>query len=194
MPYEDLLAAVRANAQEKMKEIRDRADAEALRIRRDAGEKAQGIRSANREEAGRAVQLERSKLLSKVGAEKRMAFARVKEDLFHQVFDQAARRLASARDHQRYRDLLKRIAGEVMEELAGEEVTVHIDPRDEPLCREILREMKRNCEVVTDLTTLGGLNATTADERLMIFNTIESRLTRAKELMKSEIMSTLYGE
>jgi len=81
-----------------------------------------------------------------------------------------------------------------MEELAGEEVRLHIDPRDEQLCREILEEMHRNCEVVSDLTTLGGVNATTADERLLVFNTIESRLQRAKELMKSEVMSALYGD
>jgi V/A-type H+-transporting ATPase subunit E len=86
------------------------------------------------------------------------------------------------------------MVSEAMEELAGEEVTVHIDPRDEPLCREILSEIQRNCKVVTDLTTPGGMNATTAGERLMVFNTLESRLQRAKELMKSEIMSTLYGD
>ncbi|HVN66708.1 MAG TPA: V-type ATP synthase subunit E [Methanomicrobiales archaeon] len=194
MPYEDLLSALKANAQERMKEIRDRAEAEALKIRRDAEEGAQGIRSAYLEEARRAVQLEKGKLISKVGAEKRMAFAKTKEDLFRQIFDQAALRMASARDHQGYRLLLKKILGEAMEELPEEEIRVHIDPRDEPLCRDILREMKQNCEVVTDLTTMGGLNATTADERLMIFNTLESRLARAKELMKSEIMSTLYGD
>ena len=194
MPYEDLLAAVRANAQERMKEIRERAEAEALKIRRDAEERAKGIRSASLEEAGRAVQLEKSKLISRVGAEKRMAFARAKEDLFQQVFDQAARRMASARDHQGYRELLKNMVGEAMEDLPAEGIRVHIDPRDGPLLREILGEMKRNCEVIPDLTTTGGLNATTADERLMFFNTLESRLVRAKELMKSEIMSTLYGD
>jgi V/A-type H+/Na+-transporting ATPase subunit E len=194
MAYEDLLAAVRANAQETMKEIRDRAEAEALRIRRDAEERAQGIRSAYLEEAKRTVQREKSKLISKAGAEKRMAFARAKEDLFQQVFDQAGRRLASARDRQGYRLLLKKIAGEAMEELPAEGIRVHVDPRDEQLAGEVLREMNRNCEVVADLSTMGGLNATTADDRLMIFNTLESRLERARELMKSEIMSTLYGD
>jgi len=194
MPYDDLISALKANAQERMKETRDRAEAEALKIRRDAEERAQGIRSAYLQEAGRAVQLEKGKLISKVGAEKRMSFARAKEDLFQQVFDQAARRMASVRDHPGYRVLLKNLVGEAMEELPAEEIRVHIDPRDEPLCREVLREMKRNCEVVTDLTTMGGLDVTTADERLMVFNTLESRLERAKELMKSEIMSTLYGD
>ena len=194
MPYEDLISAVKAGAQERIKEIQDRALAEAQKIRKDAEERAQSTRSAYLEEAARGVKLERGKLISKAGAEKRMALARVKDDLFQQVFTRAAQQMALARNNPAYRTSFRSIVREAMEELAGEEVRLHIDPRDEPLCREILEEMRRNCEVVPDLTTLGGLNATTADERLLVFNTIESRLQRAKELMKSEIMSALYGD
>jgi vacuolar-type H+-ATPase subunit E/Vma4 len=194
MPYEDLISAVKAGAQERIKEIQDRAQAEAQKIRKDAEERAQSTRSAYLEEAARGVKLERSKLISKAGAEKRMALARVKDDLFQQVFTRAAQQMALARNNPAYRMSFRSIVREAMEELAGEEVRLHIDLRDEPLCRKILEEMQRNCEVVPDLTTLGGLNATTADERLLVFNTIESRLQRAKELMKSEIMSALYGD
>jgi V/A-type H+-transporting ATPase subunit E len=194
MPYEDLISAVKAGAQERIKEIQERAQAEALKIRKDAEERTQSTRSAYLEEAARGVKLEKSKLISKAGAEKRMALARVKDDLFQKVFTRAAQQMASARNNPAYRESFKNMVREAMEELAGQEVTVHIDPRDEPLCREILTEIQRNCGVVTDLTTLGGLNATTADERLMVFNTIESRLQRAKELMKSEVMSALYGD
>jgi vacuolar-type H+-ATPase subunit E/Vma4 len=194
MPYEDLISAVKASADERIKEIRDRAKAEAEKIRKDAEEKAQGIRSAYLEEAIRGVKREKSKLIAKVGAEKRMALARVKDDLFQQVFTRTAQQMASARNHPGYRESFKKLVREAMDELAGEEIRMHIDPRDEPLCREILGEMQRNCDVVTDLTTLGGLNVTTADERLMVFNTLESRLQRAKEVLKPEIMSTLYGD
>jgi len=194
MAYEDLLAAVTANAQERIKEIRDRAEAETFKIRKDAEERARVIRITSLEEAGQAIQLEQSKLISRAGADKRMALARTKEGIFQQVFDQASLRMASVRDHQGYRELLKKLAGEAMEDLPTEGIRVNIDPRDEPLCKELLREMKRNCEIVPNLTTMGGLNVTTADERIMIFNTFESRLARAKELMKSEIMSTLYGD
>jgi V/A-type H+-transporting ATPase subunit E len=194
MPYDDLISALKGNAQERITEIQDRAQAEAQKIRKDAEERAQSIRSAYLEEAARSVKLERSKLISKAGAEKRMALARVKDDLFQQVFTRAAQQMALARNNPAYRTSFRSTVREVMEELAGEEVRLHIDPRDESLCREILKEMHLNCEVVPDLTILGGLNATTADERLLVFNTIESRLQRAKELMKSEIMSALYGD
>jgi V/A-type H+-transporting ATPase subunit E len=194
MPYDDLITAVKASAQERIKEIQERAQAEAQKIRKDAQERAQGIHSGFVEEAAQGTQLERSKFISKVGAEKRMAFARVKDELFQQVFARASQQMASARNHPGYRQSLKNMVQEALEELPDEEVRMHIDPRDEPLCREIFKELQRNCELVTDLTTLGGLNATTTDERLMIFNTIESRLERAKELMKPEIISILYGD
>ena len=194
MPYDDLISAVKAGAQERIKEIQDRAQAEAQKIRKDAEERTQSTRSTYLEEAARGVKLEKSKLISKAGAEKRMALARVKDDLFQQVFTRAAQQMALARNNPAYRASFKKMVHETMDELGGEEVRLHIDPRDEALCRETLKEMQRNCEVVPDLTTLGGLNATTADERLLVFNTIESRLQRAKELMKSEIMSALYGD
>ena len=194
MPYDDLISALKAGAQERITEIQDRAQAEAQKIQKDAEERAQITRSAYLEEAARSVKLERSKLISKAGAERRMALARVKDDLFQQVFARAAQQMTSARNHPAYRESFKKMVREAMEELAGEEIRMHIDPRDELLCRETLREMQRNCDVVTDLTTMGGLNATTADERLMVFNTLESRLQRAKELLKREIMSTLYGD
>jgi V/A-type H+-transporting ATPase subunit E len=194
MPYDDLISAVKASAQERMKEIRDRAEAEAQKIRKDAEERAQSIRAAYLGEAVRGVQLEKTKLVTKVEAEKRMALARVKYDLFQQAFARTAEQMGSLRNHPGYRETFKKMVQESLGDLAGEEVRLHIDLRDEPLSREILSEIRQNCEVVTDLTTLGGLNATTVDERLMVFNTIESRLQRAKELMKSEIMSTLYGE
>ena len=194
MPYEDLITAVKTSAQERIREIQERAQVEAEKIRKEAEERAQGIRSGFVEEAARGTQLERSKLISKAGAEKRMALARVKDDLFQQAFQRAAGQMASARNHPGYRESFKRIVREALEELPSKEVRMHIDPRDEALLREILGELQRNCEVVTDITTLGGLNATSADERLMVFNTLESRLERAKELMKPEIMSLLYGD
>jgi vacuolar-type H+-ATPase subunit E/Vma4 len=82
---------------------------------------------------------------------------------------------------------------EVVLELEGEEIQLHIDKRDEDLCKKLLPELTLNCDVITDITTLGGLNAGTKDGRFIIFNTIESRFEKAKDLLKPEIFTTLYG-
>jgi vacuolar-type H+-ATPase subunit E/Vma4 len=82
---------------------------------------------------------------------------------------------------------------EVVLELEGEEIQLHIDKRDETLCKKVLSELKLNCDVVTDITCAGGLNAGTKDGRFIISNTTESRFEKAKGILKSEIFTTLYG-
>jgi vacuolar-type H+-ATPase subunit E/Vma4 len=78
-------------------------------------------------------------------------------------------------------------------ELEGKEIRLHIDKRDEDLCKKLLPELRLNCEIVTDITSAGGVNASTKDEKFIVFNTIESRFEKAKGVLKSEIFTILYG-
>ena len=68
---------------------------------------------------------------------------------------------------------------------------IHIDKRDLELCREILKERGLDREVVGDLNTAGGVRITTADGKITVDNTIESRFERAKEILRQEIFSLL---
>ena len=83
---------------------------------------------------------------------------------------------------------------EAMHELEGEKARLHIDMRDENLCKQILDELNENSEIVVDLTSAGGLNVSTRDEKVVVFNTIESRLDKAKELLERQVFATLYGD
>jgi len=73
-------------------------------------------------------------------------------------------------------------------------LSLHIDPRDETLCRQILNELGRNSEIVTNLTSAGGLAVSTKDGKVVVSNTIETRLNNVKQLLKREVFSTLFGE
>jgi vacuolar-type H+-ATPase subunit E/Vma4 len=70
---------------------------------------------------------------------------------------------------------------------------VHIDPRDEVLCRKTLSALGLSPEVRTDITTAGGVVAGLPDSSVIISNTVESRLERAKELKRREIHAILTG-
>jgi vacuolar-type H+-ATPase subunit E/Vma4 len=58
----------------------------------------------------------------------------------------------------------------------------------------VLNELGWNSEIVGDLTSAGGLAVSTKDGKVVVSNTIESRLNNAKELLKREIFSTLFGD
>jgi vacuolar-type H+-ATPase subunit E/Vma4 len=49
-------------------------------------------------------------------------------------------------------------------------------------------------EIVPDLITGGGLNGSSPDGKIIIRNTVEDRLARAKERMKIVVFSGLYGD
>jgi vacuolar-type H+-ATPase subunit E/Vma4 len=48
--------------------------------------------------------------------------------------------------------------------------------------------------VIPDLVSAGGLSANTRDERFTIVNTIESRLKKAGEVYRPDIVAILFGD
>ena len=122
-----------------------------------------------------------------------MNLIQAKDGVFNHAFTEAQTILSSLRSQVNYPSVFRELLKETLSELEGQEIQLHIDKRDEMLCKKLLAELKSNCEIVTDITCAGGLNASTKDGKFIIFNTIESRFERAKVLVKLEVFGTLYG-
>jgi len=193
MTYENLITAVEVSAQERMEEIHNRARRVVEEITREAQEKVDPTKKRHLDEAVRQVEIEKTKLLSEVREKSRIEVIRTKNDIFEKVFEEAARRLGSIRGQPLYKKTFQALLVETLKEMGEGDVVIHIDPRDDALCREGLTELKKNCTIVADLASAGGLNAHTRDERFIVFNTLESRLQRAKEFYRPEVFSLLYG-
>jgi len=194
MAIDDLIKAVEVSGQERILEIQERSKAEADEIIKDAQAKDQPIKKRLLEEATQSVAIQRNKILSEVREKSRMEFIKAKNEIFERVFDEAVRNLESSREHPRYKEILKSLLNEAIGDLGTDGVIFHIDKRDEALFKDILNEMKVSGDIITDLTSAGGLNAYSRDGRFVIFNTLESRLKKAKEIYRPEIFSALFGE
>ena len=88
---------------------------------------------------------------------------------------------------------MKNSSGRLAGSLEDEAFVVHIDPRDEALCKKTLAALRLSPEIRTDITTSGGVIASLPDNSVVISNTVESRLLRAKELKRKEIHAILTG-
>jgi len=193
MSIEQLIESVEVSADEKITELRQKAGGDAAEIKKEAEGKDGIIKKRHLDTVKKAVEMERSKSLAKIKEETRMQFTRTKDDVYKKAFSEAQKILLSARSHAHYKDNFRKMLQDVVLELEGEEILLHIDKMDEPLCKILLSELKLNCDIVTDITCAGGLNAGTKDGRFIISNTIESRFDKAKGLLKPEIFTTLYG-
>ena len=193
MSIEQLIESVEVSAGEKITELRQKAGRDAEEIIKEAEGKDGIIKKRHLDTVKKAVEMERNKSLAKIKEETRMQFTRTKDEVYKKAFFEAQKILSSARSRADYENNFRKMLREVVLELEGEDIQLHIDKKDETLCKKLLSELKLNCDVVTDITSAGGLNASTKDGRFIIFNTTESRFEKAKALIKPEIFTTLYG-
>jgi len=194
MTYENLIASMGASAEKSIRAVTQKAHQEAIEIKRSAQAKGEEIKASYCENARKSAEIERNKLIYNAKAENKMRIIKEKDALIQRAFFDAKKSLDSFRADANYTGNFKKMLQEAVRELEGEKVSLHIDPRDEPLCRQVLDELGRNSEIVGDLTNAGGLAVSTKDGKVLVSNTIESRLNNSKELLKREVFSTLFGD
>jgi V/A-type H+/Na+-transporting ATPase subunit E len=190
----DLLIAMEESTEERVNEILKQAHLDADEIKRTAEEKAGPIKKSYLDSVEKSFESERNKLIYNAKSEIKMDVIKAKDEMIQSAFVEAKKSLDDLRDRESYKGRFKSMIQEAMHELGGEKARLHIDGRDENLCKQILDELNENSEIVADLTSAGGLNVSTRDEKVVVFNTIESRLDRAKEFLARQVFATLYGD
>jgi V/A-type H+-transporting ATPase subunit E len=193
MAYEDLLKSVEESAHEKEQELRNREAVAVDEIRARAKKQAGAIRQVHIDEADKSVTAERNKLLYLTKAENKELLIKVRETAFERAFAESEARLSSLRSDPKYPSVFENLLKEAAGSLEGEAFVIRIDPRDETLCKKTLAALNLSCEIRSDITTSGGVVASLPDNSVVISNTVESRLQRAKELRRKEIHAILTG-
>jgi V/A-type H+-transporting ATPase subunit E len=193
MAYEDLLNSVAESAQEKEQELRKRAAVAIGDIKDRAKQQAEAIRLAQIEEANRSVTTERNKMLYLEKAKNKEELIRTREAAFDRAFREAEARLKDLRADAKYPDILLKLLREAASTTGDDPFIVHVDPKDEALCKKTLAGLNLKAEVRADLATAGGVVISQHDDTVTIRNTVESRLERAKEQNRQTIHAILSG-
>ena len=193
MAYENLLKSVEESAEEREREIRKKAETEAAGIRADARKEADEIQERAIRDAERSATIERNKQLFLVKGEIKQEALRSREKLFLAAFAGAEKRLSQIRQDSKYPVIFERLAREAAGAMGDAPFQVHVDKRDEELCRSTLGKLGIRCEILADIECMGGLVASSRDGLVTISNTVESRLERIREHRRREIHAVLTG-
>jgi len=191
--YEELLKSVEESAHEKELELRSREKTAVDEIRARAKKQAGAIRQVYLDETEKSIAAERNKLLYLTKAENKELLIRIRETAFERAFTEAEARFRSLRSDPKYPAVFENLLKEAANAMGDGAFVVHIDPRDEALCKKTLSLLNRSSEIRTDLVTGGGVALSLPDNSVVISNTVESRLQRAKELKRKEIHAILTG-
>jgi len=192
--YENLLKSVEESARKRERELIEKARAAVGSIDKTAREQADDIRRSLIAEAEKAAAIEKNKLMYGVDAENKSHMISVREELFSSAFAEAKLRLSSLRNRPEYPAIFTSLTVDAVGALGGGTFQVQVDRRDEELCRKTLAALDLHVEIIPDLDSAGGLVVSLTDRTVIISNTVESRLERARERKKQEIYAILSGE
>lgn len=193
MAYEDLLKSVEESARDKERDLRKKEAAAVEEIKARAKKQAGEIRQAHIDEANKSITTERNKLLYLTKAENKELLIKVREIAFERAFSEAEVRLAGLRSNPKYPAVFTNLFKEAAGAMGDGTFIVHVDPRDEALCKKTLALLNLSSEIRTDLVTEGGVVLSLPDNSVVTSNTVEFRMQRAKELKRKEIHAILTG-
>ena len=193
MAYSDLIKAIETSADDRIREISQKAENQAAEIVRRAKEQIPQITKPQLENAVRQAEIERNRIISGISKDTKLQVIKAKAGISERAYDLARQELEKSRQRPRYEASFKLFLKESLDEMSGEQVRIHIDPQDDTLCRKLIREFSLDPEIFPDLRCAGGLKVTSGDETFVILDTIESRLEKARELLRPEVFTILYG-
>ncbi len=187
MSLEKILDSIQSAAQDQVNQIE-----EGTRVRQEdilglARREAELILAASCTESNLQAGRQRARIIQHARVEALQALGQAREDMIGKSMDRIRSELSSAREKSIYPEVMERLTKEALDELAGSaqgEAHISIDPRDRDLVSRIVAGMELDLPVSCNLDCWGGLIVTSQDGKVIVTNTLESRLERAATFLR----------
>ena len=183
----EILAAIDEAAREEQSRVLQDARAEAQRLLEDAKSDVDAVHARSHAEAASAAQALRSQLHASVSLEISRMKARARDDFVFRAFSAATDALREVRAAANYPSTVAALAYEAIEYFPPEQqLWLRHDPRDTALVAAIFQDSPR---VTLDgrLSCWGGVIVLDATARVVVDNTVERRMERAREVLWREV-------
>lgn len=192
MAIEDIFRALDKQAEEDCQALLSHARAQAERIIEDAETEAEGIVEERVKKVQKDLEVLKNQRLNSARLDGKKRASAERERLVQEAFEQADGRVAKIRERKDYEQIFARLLSEALEGVGHQSTVVHVDPRDADLARDAIEQMKLDAELSTDLDTVAGVRITMAEGKVARQNTLESRLAKARRIMKSDAAAALF--
>ncbi|NWG07437.1 MAG: hypothetical protein HXY35_12210 [Chloroflexi bacterium] len=190
-----ILRDARAEAEELQEEARVKAEA----IRQRAQAEAEAERKVILDKAKQDAERLRSQAIASAQLKARTLQLEHREKLLDKVFDTARERLSTIQKRADYDKLAAQLLKEAVTQLNAETAEVRADEVTErflksSVAEKVSRELNAKITFGKPLESGTGLVVDAAGGRLHYDNTLESRLTRLQNSLRSAVYQVLMGE
>jgi V/A-type H+-transporting ATPase subunit E len=193
MAIEDILKALDEQARAECDQIAADAQGEADRILAEAREQADRIKSQRMARVQSSVEPKAKQLVNAARLANKREIESVRMRAVDSVFDDALERLKVLRnDPQEYKPLLRDLLKEAAQNSNGDSEAL-VDPADETLARELIRDMGLTCTVEAEATPYGGVTVTSLAGKVARRNTLDDRLEQVRSTSRAAVAELLFG-
>ena len=198
MAVQNILDQIREAGNAQVQDIERNAKTRVSEILAQAHTEADEIESEARNRASAPANAERARVIHRAKSDALRLLGGVREDLVDAAIARTSERLASHRSDPTYPAVLRSLTAQALAQLAASESAqdsqLQADPRDKDLLQKILTELRLNVPVRYELNNWGGLIAKSQDERVVVINTLEARLERAKSYLRPQVAAYFEEE
>lgn len=186
MGHEELIASLRKEGEEKVRAVRDAAEAEAAKIRAETAGKIELLREEFRKKEARLTKIQEDDVLSSAEKKARTIMLSAEKSLSERLFHLSLTCLHEMR-RDGYENIFSSLAKEIPQ-AKWEEVRVH--SADAGMARRYFPDSV----IVPDDGISGGFEAAAENRKRHITNTFEKRLERAWEEILPVLVIDTYKE
>lgn len=194
MALEDILRALEEKAETRIIDIESQTDLRVNEILAEVEKDAARTKRLRLKKVEDQIRSEATAIVSSASLKAKNQLIRAQEETAEQAFRMAEQRIADLHQRQDYPGILAILLDECLEFFPEGEVLVTVRPDDKELVQKLLSERQRSCTFSqTPLEASGGLVVSSTDGLIVVSNTFESRLNRARDHLRLEISKALFG-
>jgi V/A-type H+-transporting ATPase subunit E len=195
----ELSRAVLHEAQAEAEQILADAKAKADIVLRRAQEQAETEREAILEQARQEAENLRSEAIAAAELQARTMLLERREKLLDHVFETARQRLPTIPEWTDYDEIVRQLVREAVARLGADAVRIHTDAQTQKLLSddglaELSDELGVQLQLGAPLERGTGVTAETVDGHRQYDNTLQARLNRQQDVLRSPVYSILMGK
>ena len=197
---ETLSKAILSEAEAEAKLLKAEAEAKAETIRQRAQKQAEAERAEILQRATAEAERLRSQVIATTQLKARTQQLEHREKLLDQVFTVARQQLPTIKQWRDYDVISLRLLREAVTQLKAEQATVQVDAATQERLNaeavaKLASELKVSLEIDGTLLQKGtGVIVETSNGRMQYDNTLETRLNRLQNILRSPVYHLLMGE
>ncbi len=192
---EAVLGEARAEAEKILADAREAAEKVHREAQEDADRQYQAIIERANENADRI----RRQSIASAQLNARTTMLAQREKLLSKVFDAANQQLSSIQQWSDYSQIAANLLREALKNLNAKDVVIHADETAQKfftpqMLQKLSEELKMELRMSEPLKKSTGVLIETSDQRLRYDNTLETRLSRMQNSLRTSVYHLLMGE